>query len=83
MRPGEWHHGDGADHEGLPQDGQSERASAVDAAQQLLAGPSASVPRALLLQLTALLRAALRLLERVLDEGSTGTQPADDASATE
>jgi hypothetical protein len=86
MGPGDW-----PQDESMPHDGQSssslEREAAITAAQQLLAGPSVTVPRALLLQLSALLREAQRLLERVLseDEGSTGTgaQQADDTSAAE
>jgi hypothetical protein len=65
--------------DGLPEN-DGERAAAVDAAWQILAGPTVAVERALLLQLMALLREATRLLERVLDEGSA--QSVDDERAT-
>jgi hypothetical protein len=68
MAPGDQPQGDS-----LPQDDQGEREAAIAAAGAILAGPSVVVPRALLLQLTALMREAMRLLERALDEGSTGT----------
>jgi hypothetical protein len=80
MTPGEWHHGD---RDGLPQDGQSahEHAAAVDAAQRLLAGPSVVVPRAVLFELTALLRQAAVLLERALDEARVPPVAGDDDPA--
>jgi hypothetical protein len=69
-------HEDSAD---LPQDGQSEREAAVDAAQRLLLGPTVEVPVDLLDALVAELEAAKRLVERVrsASAGEAGTQQTD------
>jgi hypothetical protein len=58
-------HGDISDE--LPADN-GERAAAVDAAQQLLLGPTVPVPKALLEALVAELEATRRLVQRVLDQ---------------
>ena len=73
---------DQGDGEHLPQDNQSERETAVAAAQQLLAGPYVRVPRGALLGLIAALRTSIRVLETILQEGSAYQQPADDDPAT-
>jgi hypothetical protein len=53
-----------------PDDG--EGAAAVDAAQQLLLGPTVAVPRDLLIALLGELEAAGRLVQRVLDDHAAG-----------
>jgi hypothetical protein len=74
----QWPRGDG---DGLPQDGQSEREAAIDAAQRLVAGPYICVPRSTWHAVLALMREAVRLLECVLDEA--GGRQADDERARE
>jgi hypothetical protein len=82
MAHGDWQHH--ADRDGLPAegDGQSEREAAVTAAQRLLAGPSVVVERRVLLEMTALLRQAVLLLQRAIDQASVQRASGDDDPAT-
>jgi hypothetical protein len=82
---GDWPQHEHGDPDGLPSegDGQSEREAAVTAAQRLLAGPSLVVPRAVLFELTTLLRQAIVLLEQALNEAGVPPACADDNPSTE
>jgi hypothetical protein len=75
--------GDGQQHEqGEDAQNSQERAAAVNAAERLLAGPDLLISRSVLLEMTALLHQAARLLERTLDEASSTQQPTRDDDAT-
>jgi hypothetical protein len=78
MVPDDWRQG-----EDLPREDQSEREAAIAQAQQLLAGPDVRVPTSTLQGLISALRTSVRVIEAILQEGSTQLAAQDGDHARE